>query len=107
MWKRLDTALGVMERYRLAVSSRAFVAVVGGYVLAAAFAAVGAHAMIAMGVARLDAVQAATMLSFIVHAVAALWAFGCANAWRAWGGVMLPGVALTWVAQQLARGVTA
>ena len=93
-----------LRRYRAAVASRAVVAVAGGYLLAAAGAAVGAHAMVRLGMPRADAALASTLLSFIVHAVAALWAFGCASAWRAWAGVVLPGAALALIAWWLQRG---
>jgi hypothetical protein len=79
-----------LRRYRAAVASRTVAAVAGGYLLAAAGAAVGA-----------------TLLAFIVHAVAAMWAFGCASAWRAWAGVCLPGVVLALAAWWLQRGGTA
>ena len=82
------------SRYRWAVASRALAAVGGGYALAAATAA-GLGLMLAQAdMARADAVLAATMLSFVVHAVAVLWAFGCATAWRAWLGIVLPAAPL-------------
>jgi CheY-like chemotaxis protein len=56
---------------------------------------------------RADAALASTLLAFIVHAVAAMWAFGCASAWRAWAGVCLPGVVLALAAWWLQRGGTA
>jgi|GEM_PF-412795 len=99
-----DTPLG---RYRMAVASRAIVAIFGGYLLAVSLAAVIAHAMIGMEVARNDAVLTGNMLGFIAHAIAAMWAFGCANARRAWGAVVLPGVLLGLLALQLTRGVAA
>ncbi|GAD21532.1 DUF3649 domain-containing protein [Acidovorax sp. MR-S7] len=96
-----------LRRYRAAVASRTVAAVAGGYLLAAAGAAVGAHAMAGLGMPRADAALASTLLAFIVHAVAAMWAFGCASAWRAWAGVCLPGAVLALAAWWLQRGGTA
>ncbi len=79
-----------LARYRLAVASRALAAIGGGYALAAAAAAALAQALPSLGMPRADAVLTATMLAFVLHAVAALWAFGCASAWRAWGGIAVP-----------------
>ncbi|MFT3801843.1 MAG: DUF3649 domain-containing protein [Burkholderiaceae bacterium] len=83
-----------LGRYRRAVASRALAAIGGGYALAAATAA-GLGLMLAQaGMPRADAVLTATMLSFVVHAIAALWAFGCATTRRAWLGIVLPAVVL-------------
>jgi len=111
LFSRLDSARNYfrtpMGRYRMAVASRAVVAIFGGYLLAVSLAAVIAHAMIGMGVARNDAVLTGNMLGFIAHAVAALWAFGCANGRRAWGAVVVPGAVLAALALYLTSGVTA
>jgi len=80
-----------MLRYRLAVTSRAAAAIGGGYVLASAAAACLA---VWLPLARVDAVVAAQMLSFVVYACAALWVFATRNAWRAWAGVALPALVL-------------
>lgn len=92
-----------LSRYRWAVASRTAAATAGGYALAAAFAAALSLALPLAGVARAEAVLWATMLSFLVHATAALWAFGCANAWRAWGGTAMPAGALALLAWLLPR----
>ena len=81
-------------RYRLDVLSRCVAAVMGGYALSAVFAASLGLALAHSGTARADAVLSATMAAFLVHAIAALLAFGCATAWRAWLGIGLPTVAL-------------
>lgn len=81
---------GPLARYRWAVTSRTFAAALGGYVLSATSAAALSLALPLAGVARVEAVLWATMLAFLLHAVAALWCFGCASAWRAWFGVGLP-----------------
>lgn len=94
-------------RYRAAVASRAVAAIGGGYLLSAASAAVGARVLVWLGVARADAALGTTMLAFIVYAVAAMWAFGCASAWRAWAVICLPGAGLALLAWVLAGGAAA
>jgi hypothetical protein len=96
-----------LRRYRMAVASRAVAAIGGGYLLSAASANVGARALVGLGVVPADAALATTMLAFILHAVAAMWAFGCASAWRAWAVVCLPGAGLALLAWVLARGAAA
>lgn len=93
-----------LARYRVQVALRAVAAVGGGYVLAAASAAAGALGFQSLGLARPDATLAATMLSFIVYAIAAMWAFGCASAVRAWVGIGLPALALALLAGLLTYG---
>ena len=94
-----------LRRYRMRVASRSLVAIGGGYALAAASAAAGAIGFQWFGMARSDATMAATMLSFIVYAIAGMWAFGCASVTRAWVGIGLPGLALALLAWVLTRGV--
>lgn len=94
-------------RYRAAVASRAVAAIGGGYLLSAATAAVGARALVWLGVARADAALGMTLLAFILYAVAAMWAFGCASAWRAWYVICLPGAGLALLAWLLANGAAA
>lgn len=94
-----------MVRYRCAVVSRMFAAFAGGYVLSAAFAAaMGLLAARGLGMAKADAVTLSTMLSFIVFAVAVLWAFACRSALRAWVGIALPAGVLAGVAWMLYGG---
>ncbi len=83
-----------MARYRCIVASRALAAVGAGYALACATAAGVGLALARSGSSGVDAVMWATMLAFIAHALAALWAFGCANAWRAWLGIAIPAALL-------------
>lgn len=83
-----------MGRYRLAVVSRALAAMGGGYALACATAAGVGLTLARAGSSGVDAVMWATMLAFIAHAIAALWSFGCANAWRAWLGIAVPAALL-------------
>ena len=44
--------------------------------------------------ARVEAVLTATMLAWVVYAVAAGWAFYARTAWSAWGGTLLPALLL-------------
>ncbi|MBT9514723.1 MAG: DUF3649 domain-containing protein [Acidovorax sp.] len=80
-------------RYRLAIASRAVAAVGGGYALAAGFAAA-----LSLGLAqfmpRVEAVLTATMLAWVMYAIAAGWAFYARTAWGAWGGTLLPALVL-------------
>ncbi|EJL85094.1 Protein of unknown function (DUF3649) [Herbaspirillum sp. CF444] len=78
-------------RYRLDVAARVLAAIVGGYALAAAAAALLA---VLLPMPRAEAVIAATLLSFIVFCCAVLWVFAARTAWRAWAGLVLPGALL-------------
>ena len=78
-------------RYRLAVASRAVAAIGGGYVLSAVAAALLA---VILPMQPAEAVITATLLSFIVFCCAVLWVFAASTAWRAWGGIVAPGVLL-------------
>ncbi len=80
-------------RYRLAITSRTVAAIGGGYALAAAFAAVLSLAM-AQFTPRVEAVLTATMLSWLVYAVGAGWAFYARTAWGAWAGTAAPALLL-------------
>lgn len=80
-------------RYRLAVASRTLAAAAGGYALASAFAAAVALALAQRG-ARVEAVLGATMLAWVVYAIAIGWAFFARSAWQAWGGVLGPALLL-------------
>jgi uncharacterized BrkB/YihY/UPF0761 family membrane protein len=82
----MSTAL----RYRLNVGSRALAAVGGGYALAAGVTATLALALKNSG-PREDVILLATLPSFLVWAVAVVWAFSARSAWRAWAGVAIPG----------------
>lgn len=93
-----------LGRYRVQVASRSVAAIGGGYVLAATSAAAGALGFQLLGLSRPDATLAATMLSFVIYAIAAMWAFGCASAGRAWSGIGLPAVVLGVLTWWLMRG---
>ncbi len=99
-------ALIGMGRYRWAVASRALAATAGGYALSSATAAGLGLVLARSGTRSADAVLWATMLAFVVHAVAALWAFGCASALRAWLGIGIPAALLGGAALAL-RGAAA
>ncbi|GGX21127.1 hypothetical protein GCM10007242_30380 [Pigmentiphaga litoralis] len=77
-------------RYRLQIASRAAAAIFGGYALGASTATVLAAVL---PLPRVDAVLLTTMLAFIVHAVAAMWAFRCASLTRLWTGLLAPSAA--------------
>ena len=92
-------------RYRSAVLVRAVAGFGGGYVLSAAFAAAfGLVCVQWCGMARTEAVTVATMLSFVVLAVAVLWAFACANTKRVCLGIAMPAVLLGLLAWMLSGG---
>ncbi|MBD8090275.1 DUF3649 domain-containing protein [Pseudomonas fluorescens] len=73
--------------YRLAVTSRALAAVVGGYLMASLAAVCMA---LWMPTSRADAVITGMMSSFVFYLLAVIWCFACRTASRAWFGVMLP-----------------
>ena len=73
--------------YRLAVTSRALAAVLGGYLMASLAAVCLA---LWLPTSRADAVITGMMSSFVFYLLAVLWCFACRTAWCAWCGVMLP-----------------
>ena len=92
-------------RYRGAVLMRLGVGFIGGYVLSAVFAAaLGLACVRWVGMARTEAVTAATMLSFVVLAAAVIWSFSCVNAKRACVGIAVPAVLLGLLAWWLSGG---
>lgn len=78
-----------MTRYRWAIASRALAAIFGGYALSALFCASAGLALMHTGASRLDAVMTATMLAFVVHFIAAIWAFRAPSASRLWVGMVI------------------
>ncbi len=80
-------------RYRLAVASRTLAAAAGGYALAAGFTAALTLALMPF-MPRAEAVLTATMLAWLVYALAAAWTFYARTAWGAWAGTLLPALAL-------------
>jgi len=88
-----------MLRYRADVASRALVAIVGGYFLGGASAALLVRLLLWLEVARNTATTAGPMFAFIMMAVAAIYVFGCRSTLRAWLVVALPSAlcyALAW-----------
>jgi len=75
----------------LGIASRTVAAVFGGYALAAC-------ATIALALwlpaAPATAVITANLLSFLIYAVAVLWAFATRSAIRAWAGIAVPALGL-------------
>lgn len=80
-------------RYRLSVALRTLAAAAGGYALAAAVAA-ALSLVLAAHMPRVEAVLAATMLSWLAYAAAAGWAFYARTPWGALGGTLVPALAL-------------
>ncbi len=80
-------------RYRIAITSRAVAAIGGGYALAAGFAAALSLAL-AQFTPRVEAVLTATMLSWLVYAAGAGWAFYARTTWGAWAGTAGPALVL-------------
>jgi len=71
--------------------SRVLAAVVGGYAVGAL---VSVACALLLPLARSEAVLIGMMLSFLAYAGAVLWVFAARSAWRAWAGVLLPGLLL-------------
>lgn len=70
--------------------SRIVAALCGGYALAA----LTSVAMLALPMARTEAVLAGLLLSFLVYAGAVVWVFAVRSARRAWAGLLLAAVPL-------------
>ncbi len=71
--------------------SRVVAAVAGGYALGAL---VSIACAVLLPLARSEAVIIGMMLSFLAYAGVVLWVFAARDAWRAWAGVLLPGLLL-------------
>jgi len=95
-----------MLRYRANVTSRALVAVVGGYFLAGASAALFVRLLLWLEVARNTATLSGQMFAFIMIVVASIYVFGCSSTRRAWLFVALPSALCYSLAWWLAQGVT-
>ncbi|MDR0441397.1 MAG: iron transporter [Candidatus Accumulibacter sp.] len=70
---------------------RCLLAIFGGYGLAALASTALA---LALPLSRMDAVMAATMLSFVIYLLAVIWTFAAATPWRAGAGLLFPAIAL-------------
>lgn len=76
--------------YRWSIASRVLAAALGGYALAALLSSALALLLPRVSNAsRADAVLIASLLSFAVYTVAALWVFHARSASRAWAGLGL------------------
>ncbi len=73
----------------MAVFSRIIAAIVGGYLLANVAAIVLSYLLPG---SRADGVMVATCVSFIIYAGAVFWVFSARTAWRAWFGILIPGL---------------
>lgn len=84
-------------RYRANVAARTAAAALGGYAIAALFAAASARLL---PMPRVEAVLPGTMLAFLVLPGVAIWAFLARSAARAWAGIVLVALLLaaaTWI----------
>lgn len=86
--------LSPAARWRWQIAARLLAAVAGGYGLAALASSVLALLAQACGMAPVDAVIGATLVSFAVHAGVALYAFGAATVVRAWSALALAALLL-------------
>lgn len=78
----------VPPAYRWGIASRVLAACCGGYGVAAVSSSVLALALPHLSaLTRADAVLVATLLSFVIYTVAALWVFRARTALRAWIGL--------------------
>lgn len=66
--------------------SRITAALLGGYLFTYAFTAAAARLL---PLAKVDALIAASLASFLIYALAILWAFACRSARQAWAGMAL------------------
>lgn len=70
--------------------SRIVAAIGGGYVLAALFSV----AVLALPMARAQAVITGMLASFAIYTGAVIWVFAVRSAWRAWVGLVVAAVPL-------------
>jgi len=82
-----------LSYYQLAVASRSLAAALGGYALAAVSTA-ALSLLLSSLMSRVEAVMTATLLSWVVYAMAIGWTFYARTAWLAWAGVLLPALFL-------------
>lgn len=84
---------------RSGIAARVLAAILGGYGLAALWAAAAA---VALPMPRQEAVLGGLLLGFLVHAGAAIWAFAARSAARAMAGLLVaaapPALAILWAA---------
>ena len=74
--------------YRLAVFSRISAALDGGYLVAYASAAL---LTVILPFSRINRAVTASLLSFVVWALVAVWAFAAGSAWRSWWPLLAAG----------------
>lgn len=97
----MSQAASTLSRYRWGVASRAMAALFGGYALSSAATVL----MALLWPAPLaQAVLWATMLSFVVYTVAAIWVFTTRSAARAWAGMWVGTALLSALAWGLRAG---
>lgn len=83
------SAIRLMRHPVMGLLSRIAAAVFGGYAVSnlLSLALVGWLPM-----ERADAVMTAMLLSFVIYTAAITWVFAASSAWRAWVGLLLPGM---------------
>jgi hypothetical protein len=74
--------------YRLSVVSRVMAALVGGYFVAYASTAL---LTVILPFDRINRVVTASLLSFVVWCVAAIWVFAARRAWQGWWTQLVAG----------------
>ncbi|WP_213875794.1 DUF3649 domain-containing protein [Pseudomonas sp. dw_358] len=80
--------------YRLGVLSRLLAATLGGYGVTTLCVSALASGL---GLARGEAVLAATLPAFVGLALLVIWVFAARTAWLAWLGVLIPAAILLFV----------
>lgn len=76
---------------RRALISRIVAAVVGGYLLSSVFSIFLSYLLPS---SLPEAVLGATLFSFAIYTAAVVWGFAAPSATRAWGGLLIPGLAM-------------
>jgi membrane-bound metal-dependent hydrolase YbcI (DUF457 family) len=95
---KLKRPRSVTWRYRGGVASRIVAALLGGYLVAYASAAL---LTVVLPMSRINRAVTASLLSFAVWIMVAIWVFAARSAWRGWwpvlaAGALMLGLAMTW-----------
>lgn len=100
MRRTLAPLLSPGARQRWSVASRTIAATLGAYAFAATATVALSLVLATLGMARAEAVTAATLASYAIFAVAAMTVFHARNSARAWAGLLvatLPLALLAWL----------
>lgn len=71
------------------ITSRVIAAIIGGYLLANCLSILLAYLL---PLPQADGVLVGIQASFIIYAGAVLWVFAAKTAWKAWLGLLVPGL---------------